>query len=125
MKWIGIGLVIATIVAIIIIKSTGGSTATQSSAAPGAPRVLLFADLSEEEDSCGCGQIIRAVRSADKRGIPIRENDDELGKKYRVTTQPTVLIVGSDGSEQHRFEGESGETIKKLKAAIANLPSGG
>lgn len=125
MKWIGIALVSAAVVAIIIIKAVGGSSNTQATASTGAPRVLLFADLSEEEDSCGCGQIIRAVRSAEKRGIPTRENDEALGKKYRVTTEPTVLIIGSDGSEKHRFEGESGETIKKLKAEISKLPSGG
>lgn len=124
MKWIGIALIAAAVVTIVIVKSVSGTSPTQVSYSANAPRVLLFADLSEEEDSCGCGQIIRAVRSAQKRGIPTRENDNELSKKYRVTTEPTVLIVGSDGSEQHRFEGESGDTIKKLKAEIAKLPSG-
>lgn len=123
MKWIGIALVAAAVAVIIIVKAIGapGTTAPPSS---GAPRVLLFADLGEAEDSCGCGEIIRAVRSAQKRGIPTRENDEELSKKHRVTTEPTVLIVDTDGREQFRFEGESKDTIDKLKTEIAKLPSG-
>lgn len=125
MRWIGIALVAAAVVAIIIIKSTGETSATRVSGSPDAPRVLLFADLKEAEDSCGCGQIIRTVRSAQKRGIPTRENDEQLSKKYRVTTEPTVLIVGADGNEEYRFEGESKDTIQKLKAEIAKLSIGG
>ena len=123
MKWIGIAFVAAAVVAIIIIKSTGGPTATASTS-PGAPRVLLFANLGEAEDDCGCGHIIRTVRSAQKRGVPTRENDEELSKKYRVTTEPTVLILDTNGAEQQRFEGESKNTIQTLKTEIAKLPSG-
>ena len=99
-----------------------GASAAAAEPSKKAPRVLLFADLREAEESCGCGEIIRAVRAAAARGVPTRENDDALAKQHHVTVQPSVIILDASGHETGRFEGESAETVKRLKAALDKIP---
>ncbi len=127
-KPIGILVIVAAVAGVVVYKvaakSNHPAAATSSANAANAPRVLLFADLGEADEDCGCGQIIRSVREASAHGVVTRENDDALGKKYKVTTSPTVVILASDGHEEARYEGESKSTLAKLRAGLAKLETG-
>lgn len=118
-RWLGLGILVVAIAAVLVLKWARSSKAP-ALASSGAPRVLLYADLGEIEEH-GCGDIIKAVRSAGDRGIATRENDAALGKLHRVTIEPTVVILGADGKEQARFEGESDTTIDAVRTALAKL----
>lgn len=100
-------------------SKVSGSSAVQTTS------VLLFADLGEANDDCGCGRIIRAVRSAAGPGVAIREFDAGKGgavaKDRRVTVEPTVLILDSSGREVARHEGESAETIATLEKDLGRF----
>ncbi len=122
-KWIGLALIAAAAAAVLVYKATSRPSAapTPPSATDHAPRVLLFADLREIDEAHGCGDIIRSVRATAARGVPTRENDDALGRAHHVTVEPTVVILDANGTEQARFEGESGATIDALHAALAKL----
>ena len=89
--------------------------------------VVIVANMGEAEDGCGCGQIIRAVRATAQKGVPTKEidtrtNRDEA-KKYRALVVPTVLVLDPSGAECRRWEGESGDTIEKMKADLDMLAS--
>ncbi len=90
------------------------------------PTVLLFADLSEAETSDGCGQIIRLVRAAASRGVPVREvapgQDAALTRTYRVTVNPTVLILDAGGRVVVRHEGEASAVIEAIRAGLDRQP---
>ena len=86
--------------------------------------MLLFANLGEADDACPCGDIIRAVRGASAKGMATRENDDALGHEYKVTVEPTVIILDTSGHEQVRFEGESKATRDKLVAELSKITDG-
>ena len=125
-KLIGLLVMLAAVggvVAYKVIAKSDDRAAASPANTTGAPRVLLFADLAEADEDCGCGKIIRAVRGVAAKGIATRENDDELGRKYKVTTNPTVVILDRDGREQGRYEGESKDTIAKLSADLDKLPT--
>ena len=124
MKWIGIAVITAAAVAIIAYKTVGSPDRTPSGSGGGTLRVLLFANLGEADDACPCGEIIRAVRGASSKGIATRENDDGLGHEYKVTVEPTVIILDASGHEQARFEGESRSTKDKLVAALSKIAEG-
>lgn len=87
--------------------------------------VLLYADGSEAESSCGCGQIIRRVREARDRGVAVREvspdNPGDVVKRYRLTVAPTVLMLDAKGEAVTRLEGEADATIAALSADLARL----
>lgn len=90
------------------------------------PTVLLFADLREGDESCGCGQIIRDVRGIEgRKGITVRELDARTSAPdqatYGVKVLPAVLILGADGRETTRFEGEDDDIVTMLEAALAPL----
>ena len=127
-KLIGILVIAAAVAGVVVYKVAAKPKEQGAAAAPAvagkAPRVLLFADLGEADEDCGCGQIIRSVREVAAHGVATRENDDDLGKKYKVTTSPTVVILDGDGHEQARYEGESKSTIAKLRDDLAKLESG-
>lgn len=90
-----------------------------------APRVLLYADLSEADSSCACGELIRTVRSARSRGVTVQELDArEAGsavKEHRLLVSPTVVFLAPDGAEQGRFEGEGAEALKGTRSGLARL----
>ena len=123
MKWIGIALIAAAVVAIIAYKTIGSSDQPTPTAS-GNARVLLFANLGEADDACPCGDIIRAVRDVSAKGIATRENDDALGREFKVTVEPTVIILDTSGHEQARFEGESKSTRDKIVAELSKLTAG-
>ncbi len=125
-KLIGL-LVISMAVAGVLAYKFATHSKEQTAAAPAAAngtRVLLYADLSEADEDCGCGQIIRAVRDASAHGVVTRENDDELGRSFKVTTNPTVVILDGHGHEETRYVGESKATIAQLREHLAKLQGG-
>lgn len=89
------------------------------------PRVVLFADLSEEDEAGACGAIIHAVRAAAKRGIPTEEIDardpGSRAEHYRLKIAPTVVILNDDKTQARRFEGEAPVTVKDIRAALERL----
>jgi hypothetical protein len=118
--WLGIGVLTLLVGGIVAYKALVRSGATPAHTAP-TPRVLLFADLREADDECPCGAIIRAVRASAARGIATRENDEALARAHRVTVEPTVLFVDPSGREISRYEGESAESLQRLRAALDKL----
>lgn len=91
------------------------------------PSVLLFADPREADSEDACAEIFRLVRRAGAQGVRTRElradKSPEDTRKYRVTVEPTVLILDRDGHEIARHEGESAETIRAIRASLERLPA--
>ncbi len=89
------------------------------------PQVVLFVDLSEEDEEEGCGAIIHAVRAAAKRGIATEEADardpGDRAKHYRLLIAPAVLVLDKDGRELRRFEGEAPNTVKAIREELEHL----
>ena len=102
--------------------STTREAAQVGSAVASSQSILLYADASEAESACGCGEIIRMVRGARDRGVAVREvSPDDPGdvvKKYRLTVAPTVLLLDDEGEATARHEGESKEVISALAADL-------
>jgi hypothetical protein len=129
--WIGVLVLALLVVGVLIAKSMRSQPApaansnTAAAAPQGRPQVILFANPREAEEICGCGEIFRAMRSANTRGVRTREVDPEhdrdVVRQYRVTVQPTVVFVDATGREVSRREGESGETIAALRADLDRL----
>lgn len=98
--------------------------ASGAPAAAGAS-VLLYADMSEANASCGCGKIIRMVRGAKDRGVAVREvsteNPGDVAKRYKITVSPTVLILDPKGEPTARHEGEGSAVIAALSADLDRL----
>ena len=132
--WIGVlvlGLLIGGVVVAKSMRSEPAPPAASSrttAGAQGQPQVLLFADPKEAEESCGCGEIFRAVQASSTRGVrtqvvdPERERD--LVRQYRVRVAPTVIFADETGREVSRHEGESSETIAALQADLDRLAGG-
>ncbi len=91
----------------------------------GEPKIVLVADLSEAEEKCACGEIIRAVRAAQKKGIATQEltpdSKSEVLRRYRVLTTPTVLFLDADGKDIARYEGEDEKTVAEIKSHLDRL----
>lgn len=114
----------------IVTESQQAEPASQVTAAETGPQVLLFADPDEAAASCGCAEVIRLARTAaGVEGVALVEVDttrsDPRAEHHRVLVSPTVIVTDSQGREVQRFEGESGETITKLRAAIEALGAAG
>ncbi len=102
--------------------------AASASTATAATNVLLFANLSEADEPCACGEAIRAVRAAAGQGVKTREvdtrNKDEKAKvsqQYRIMVSPAVLFFDDGGKEVTRFEGESKETLDGVKKTLDKM----
>lgn len=124
-KWIGLVFVLLAAVAIVAYKQRASGTAPPE-VATGTPSVLLVADLNEAEEAGDrCGEIIRAVRAAGKRGVKVEEfmpnSASELLARYRVVSAPTVVILDKDGREAARYEGEEEKTVQAIEAHLATL----
>lgn len=129
--WMGVlvlGLLIGGVVVAKSMRSAPVASGNTTAAPQGQPQVLLFADPKEAEESCGCGEIFRAVQASSTRGVrtqvvdPERERD--LVRQYRVTVEPTVIFADATGREVSRHEGESSETIAALQADLDRLGGG-
>lgn len=134
--WIGIVVLALLVGGVLLAKSmksqpapapmaSGIAAATTSRAQP---QVILFADPREAEESCGCGEVFRAVRAASTRGVRTREVNPERERdvvsQYRVTVEPTVIFVDAAGRELSRHEGESDGTIAAIRAELDRLGGG-
>jgi hypothetical protein len=90
--------------------------------------VLLVADLEEAGTDDPCAEIIRLVRAAGQRGVRVREipsgETDPVIRKYRVTVEPTVLVLDSSGGVLARHEGESRQTIAAIRSDLDRLAAG-
>lgn len=89
------------------------------------PQVVMFVDLSEENEEEGCGAIIRAVRTAAARGVLTTEVDarspgDPAGR-YRLLVAPAVVFFDERGVETGRLEGETPEIIKHIRTRLERL----
>ena len=108
-------------IGLVLLALTASSAGAQASQSRTATAVLLIANMAEAEASCGCGEIIRMVRAAAEDGVRTREVDTrnkdvgaKIRREYRVTADPTVLLLDDAGREVKRFEGESKNTILAL-----------
>ena len=136
-RWLGVGAVVVIALGIVVFRSgqsvsparTAKSSPSAAPATQPGPSVLLVADLGEAEESCGCGEIIRLVRHAEKHGVRIREVAPgaalELERQYRVTVAPTVLFLDGAGHEVARHEGESPAVVDSIRAGLDRLPVNG
>ncbi len=102
------------------------NTAAQSTLnAASTPRVVLVADLSEAEEKCVCGEIIRAVRAAQQKGVVTQEftadSSSEVLKQYRILTAPTVLFLDAKGKEIARYEGEDKKTVEEIRSQLKRM----
>ncbi len=87
-----------------------------------------MADLSEAEEKCACGEIIRAVRAAQHKGVTTQEfspdSKSELLKRYRILTAPTVLFLDAKGKEIARYEGEDEKTVEAIRSQLKRMTEG-
>lgn len=130
-KWIGIAAVVAIAVGIVAFKSSNRPDTAQvgsaAAPAPGGSSIVLVADLGEANDPCVCGKIIRSVRSAGTKSVPVKEIDPEkspeLASRYKALVSPVVIILDGNGKEVRRYEGESSDTFASIQSALDHLPS--
>lgn len=89
------------------------------------PQVVMFVDLSEENEEEGCGAIIHAVRAAAARGVLTTEVDTrssgDQARRYRLLIAPAVVFYDERGIETARLEGEAPDTIKQLRTRLERL----
>ena len=127
--WIGVLAVTVVAAGIIAYKQTARpsvhNSASRHRPASETPSILLVADLKEAGTDDPCAEIIRLVRAAGQRGVPIREipsgENDPLLRTYRVTVEPTVLLLDAKGGVLARHEGESRQTIAALRSDLERL----
>ena len=125
-RWIGLAVVLLAVVGVLIMKQRAHQTSVVPAANVQRPTVLLVADLREASESGdACAEIIHAVREATKRGVRVQElmpdSSSDLVRRHHVLTTPTVLILGEDGRELGRFEGESRATVNAVRSRLAML----
>ena len=135
-RWLGVLAVAAIAVSIVVLNprrpgtpspNPNGSVTQEDpgASAHAGPSLLLIADLTEADESCGCGEIIRMVRGAEGHGIAVREvapgAAPDLERKYRVTVTPTVLWLDNAGREILRREGESPAVVDSIRADLGRL----
>lgn len=120
-NWLAVVTVGAVALGLIAYKNLRPSDASSVSASrtDAAPVVVLVADPREAADSCGCGEIIRAVRAAAAKGLSSQEvapgADPALEKRYDVKVSPTVLFLAKDGTVRARYEGEDADTVAAIR----------
>ena len=129
-KWVGFVGVVVLAFGIIGYKQVLSPRRAVGPAGPPSenPRVILVADPREAESKCGCGEIIRAVRAARSKGVPVQElppnSESELLKRYRILTAPAVLFLDAEGSEVARYEGEDGKTVEAIRSRLLGMTEG-
>lgn len=99
--------------------------AAQSRTAAG-PTLYLFLD--DRDHDAGCEGVYAAFereRAALPPGVAAARvdvgRDPELAKRLGVRLLPTILLVGADGAEAGRVEGEGEEVEGRLRHLVAGL----
>lgn len=129
-RWIGLVGVAVLALGVIGYKQVLSPRRTVGPAGPPSknPTVILVADPREAESNCGCGEIIRAVRAARSRGVPVQElppnSESELLKRYRILTAPTVLFLDTEGRQVTRYEGEDEKTVEAIRSRLLGMMEG-
>ena len=123
-RWLGMSCLFLVALVIIVYKQHSGVTAQEVST--GVPSVLLVADLREAEEAGDrCADMIKMVRNVKTRGVKVEElmpeSTSPLIKEYHVVVIPTVILIGKDGHETDRFEGEGVDTVAALAAKLDTL----
>lgn len=123
-KWIG--LLAVTLIAVAIVAYRTSVSSESDTVSDDVPRVLLVADLSEaDKEGDRCAEIIQAVRRARDRGIVVQEHNPDskspLLSRYRVLTDPTVLILSQNGDVVSRHEGEAAQTVAAIRTQLEQL----
>ncbi len=113
---------------LIILKTRLKQSGSNPAHVTARPAVIMVADLREaNEPGDNCAEIIHLVREAQKSGVLVSEimpdSDSPVLRQYRVTVNPTVLILGNDGREISRFEGEETSTVKAIRARLREMES--
>lgn len=129
LKLIGALVVFALAGGLVAWREAHRSRGTAPERSPtGATRVVLFVDLGEICAGEGCGEIIRTVRDARKRGVFTEEVDardpGDRAKLYRLLVAPTVVVLDGSGRELKRLEGESTDTVQAIRAELDRLAPG-
>lgn len=122
-RWMAVAVVVVALAALIVYKEAIHTDASQSAAPRAvveAPSVVLVADPREAESACGCGEIIRMVRSASTDGVAVLEvpPGSSESREYRATVNPTVLFLDQAGAVTSRYEGEEPETITEIRERL-------
>jgi hypothetical protein len=103
----------------------GASRARPEVMSASGPSVLLFADPREADSADPCAEIFRLVRRVGARGLWVREfapgKATDVTLQYRVTVEPTVLVLDASGREVARHEGESPETVAAIRSSLERL----
>lgn len=127
-KWPAAALVFAVAAGLIVWREMR-KPAAAASPAPSQARLVLYADLSEVDETEGCGAIIRGVREAARLGVATEEIDarapsDRLAR-YKLLVAPSVLFLDDTGHELKRYQGETPDTVREILARIRSLlPTG-
>jgi hypothetical protein len=121
--WVPAVAVLGALVAVVAYKETLRSDELHHdspAAVAASPSVVLVADPREADSSCGCGEIIRMVRSANAEGVAVREvaPGSKESRDYHVTVNPTVLFLDSSGVVSGRYEGEGSDTIHEIRQQL-------
>lgn len=124
LRWtIALSVLLGAVTVIAWRETQRGQTPTQAQTL--SPQVVMFVDLSEEDEEEGCGAIIRAVRAASARGVGTVEvdarNPEQLAERYRLLSAPSVVFFDQRGLETTRLEGESPATIKQIRERLEGL----
>lgn len=140
MKKAILALVIIAVIAIVAYKFIGNgqqmadqknatvvsTPATINIAAQNKPIFYLFHDPSDQD--AGCRRIYAFADQAENElsaRVEVKRPDIKTEKaivdKYQVRVLPTILLVAPDGQVTMRFEGEDGDTIKRLSGLMAQF----
>ena len=122
-------LAVSGVLAAKLMRGDGSSSSSVDTASAGA-RVILVANLGEAGEQCGCGQMIEAARALrGHAGIAYEEHDtrqaDGVAARLKLKEQPAIVILGADGAERARFEGEDAATIAAARQALQSLSAKG
>lgn len=125
-RWVGLVVVLLAVAGVFVVRQWADRPPEAPVVSMEGPSVLLVADL-READAAGdaCAEIIRAVRDAGRRGVPVQElmpnSNSDLIREHRILTAPTVIVFGDGGRELVRFEGESRDVLNAVNARLATL----
>lgn len=118
-------LTVLVAAAAVVAWREAGRARAPTSAEVRSPQIVMFVDLSEDNEEDGCGAIIRAVRRAALRGVRTVEVDarspGDQAARYRLLTAPAVVFYDERGGETKRLEGEAPGTINQLRAELETL----